>query len=81
MKLIATAVLVAPDGYPGSQEARNVAIANDGAISFERVVRATTLLHPRGQGVIEAPVPGMAPTDAPSIGTNAAWVSSACTSA
>ena len=56
MRLIATAVLVAADGYPGSQEARNVAIANDGAISFERVVRATMLLHPRGQRVIEAPV-------------------------
>ena len=55
MKLIAMAVLVAPDGYPGSQEARNVAIASDGVISFERVVRAT-LLHPRGQRVIEAPV-------------------------
>jgi len=56
MKLIATTVLIAADGYPGSQEARNVAIANDGAISFERVVRATTLLQPRGQGFIEAPV-------------------------
>jgi hypothetical protein len=56
MELIAMTVLVVPDGYPGSQEARNVAIANDGAISFERVVRATTLLHPRGQGIIEAPV-------------------------
>ena len=56
LKLIVMTVLVAPDGYPGSQEARNVAIASDGVISFERVVRATTLLHPHGQGIIEAPV-------------------------
>jgi len=57
MKLIAVTVLVAPAGYPGSQEARNVAIAREGVIiSFERLARPTTLLRVRGQGIIEAPV-------------------------
>jgi hypothetical protein len=53
---IATVTLVDADGYPGSQEARDVSLANDGTVTFERVVRATMLLPVRSQGIIEAPV-------------------------
>jgi hypothetical protein len=52
---IATLTLVKADGYPGSEEARAISIANDGTVTFEHYRRATTLLTTR-DGVIEAPV-------------------------
>ena len=54
-KEIATLTLVKADGYPGSEEARAISIANDRTVSFDRYRRATTMLRTR-QGVIEAPV-------------------------
>ena len=53
--LTARLVLARADGYPGSEEARHVAIANDGVVTFDRYKRAMMLLRGR-QGVIEAPV-------------------------
>ena len=52
---IAILTLVKADGYPGSEEARAISIANDGIVTFDRYRRATMLLQTR-QGVIEAPV-------------------------
>jgi hypothetical protein len=52
---IAIPTLVKADGYPGSEEARAISIANDGLVTFDRYRRATTLLKTR-QRVIEAPV-------------------------
>ena len=52
---IATLTLVKADGYPGSEEARAISIANDGIVTLDRYRRATMLLQTR-QGVIEAPV-------------------------
>jgi hypothetical protein len=52
---IATLTLVKADGYPGSEEARAISIANEGIVTFERYRRATVLLQTR-EGVIEAPV-------------------------
>jgi hypothetical protein len=54
-RAIATLTLVKADGYPGSEEARAISIANDGTVSFDRYRRPTMLLQTR-QGVIEAPV-------------------------
>jgi hypothetical protein len=53
--LAAMLVLARADGYPGSEEVRQVAIANDGVVTFDRYRRATMLLR-GSQGVIEAPV-------------------------
>ena len=52
---IAILTLVKADGYPGSEEARAMSIANDGIVTFDRYRRATMLLQIR-QGVIETPV-------------------------
>lgn len=52
---IAILMLVKADGYPGSEEARAISIANDRIVTFDRYRRATVLLQTR-QGVIEAPV-------------------------
>jgi hypothetical protein len=52
---IAILTLVKADGYPGSEEARAISIANDGIVTFDRYRRATMLLQTR-QGVIAAPV-------------------------
>lgn len=52
---IAILPLVKADGYPGSEEARAISIANDGSVAFDRYRRATTLVQTR-QGVLEAPV-------------------------
>jgi hypothetical protein len=52
---IATLTLVKADGYPGSEEARAISIANEGIVTFDRYRRATMLLQTR-QGVIETPV-------------------------
>lgn len=48
-------VLVNVDGYPGREEARNVAIAGDGRVTFDRYARATTLI-PTREREVEAPV-------------------------
>jgi hypothetical protein len=56
MALISTVTLVKADGYPGSEEARHVSIANDGMITFEHIVRPTMLLPTKAYGIIEAPV-------------------------
>jgi hypothetical protein len=56
MTLTAMLVLVQADGYPGSEEARRVSLANDGTVTFERVVRPTMLLRTRTGGTIEVPV-------------------------
>jgi hypothetical protein len=52
---IAILTLVKADGYPGSDEARAISIANDGTVTFARYRRATMLLQTR-QSVIETPV-------------------------
>jgi hypothetical protein len=58
---VATVVLVVPDGYPGSQEARDVAFSDDGTrITFERFDRPFTLLHRRTEN-IEAPLTSISP--------------------
>ena len=59
--LAGTAVLVVPDGYPGSQEARAVAFSDDGTrITFERFDRASTILRRRTDN-IEAPLTSINP--------------------
>ncbi len=58
---VATVVLIVPDGYPGSQEARNVAFSDDGTrVTFERFDRAITLLD-RNKGTLEAPLTSNSP--------------------
>jgi hypothetical protein len=52
---IAILTLVKADGYPGSEEARAISIANEGVVTFDRYRRATMLLQTR-QGVIETSV-------------------------
>ena len=52
---VATLTLVKADGYPGSEEARAISIANDSIVTFDRYRRATMVLQTQ-QGTIEAPV-------------------------
>jgi len=52
---IAILTLVKADGYPGSEEARAISIANEDIVIFDRYRRAILLLQTR-QGVIGTPV-------------------------
>jgi hypothetical protein len=54
--LIQMREIVKADGYPGSQEARNLSLADNGEVTFDRYLRATTLLRTRDGRSIEAPV-------------------------
>jgi hypothetical protein len=54
--LIQMREIVKADGYPGSQEARNLSLADNGEVTFDRYLRATTLLRTRDRRSIEVPV-------------------------
>jgi hypothetical protein len=48
--------LVKAEGYPGNQEVRNVSLADNGEVTFDRYLRATALFRTRDGHTIEAPV-------------------------
>jgi hypothetical protein len=54
--LIQVRELVKADGYPGSQEARNVSLTDTGEVTFDRYLRATALFRTRDGRSLEAPV-------------------------
>jgi hypothetical protein len=54
--LIQMRELVKADRYPGSQEARNVSLADTGEVTFDRYLRATARFRTGDGRSIEAPV-------------------------
>jgi hypothetical protein len=68
-ELVAMVVLVKADGYPGTQEARQVVFSRDGTtLTFERVDRATRMLRIRAGETIVAPLASISqarPSDRP----------------